>query len=30
MIRKHDPRIEPFGPEDPLELKLLQQADSTY
>ncbi|MBU0671390.1 MAG: HD domain-containing protein [Candidatus Margulisbacteria bacterium] len=30
IIAKHDPRIEPFGPEDPLELKLLQQADSTY
>ena len=30
IIKKHDPRIEPLGPEDPLELKILQQADSTY
>lgn len=30
MIKKHDPRVEPFAPEDPVELKLLQQADSTY
>jgi putative nucleotidyltransferase with HDIG domain len=30
IIKKHDPRVEPFGPEDPIELKLLQQADSTY
>lgn len=30
IIKKHDPRIEPFGPEDPIELKILQQADSTY
>ena len=30
IIRKHDPRVEPFGPDDPIELKILQQADSTY
>jgi putative nucleotidyltransferase with HDIG domain len=30
IIKKHDPRVEPFGPEDPLELKILQDADSTY
>jgi len=30
IVAKHDPRIEPFGPEDPIELKILQQADSTY
>jgi putative nucleotidyltransferase with HDIG domain len=30
IIKKHDPRIEPFGPEDPVELKILQEADSTY
>lgn len=30
IIKKHDPRVEPFGPEDPVELKILQQADSTY
>ncbi|MDD4178432.1 MAG: HD domain-containing protein [Candidatus Margulisbacteria bacterium] len=30
MIKKHDPRIEPFGPDDPIELKILQDADSTY
>jgi putative nucleotidyltransferase with HDIG domain len=29
MVKKHDPRVEPFGPEDPIELKILQQADST-
>lgn len=29
VIKKHDPRVEPFGPEDPIELKILQQADST-
>ena len=28
IIKKHDPRAEPFGPEDPIELKILQQADS--
>lgn len=28
IINKHDPRIEPFGPQDPIELKLLRQADS--
>jgi putative nucleotidyltransferase with HDIG domain len=30
ILKKHDPRIEPFGPEDPVELKILQDADSTY
>jgi putative nucleotidyltransferase with HDIG domain len=30
IVKKHDPRVEPFGPEDPIELKILQQADSTY
>jgi putative nucleotidyltransferase with HDIG domain len=30
MIKKHDPRVEPFAAEDPIELKILQQADSTY
>ena len=30
MIKKHDPRVEPFAPDDPIELKILQQADSTY
>jgi len=30
IIKKHDPKVEPFGPEDPIELKILQQADSTY
>jgi putative nucleotidyltransferase with HDIG domain len=30
IIKKHDPRVEPFGPADPIELKILQQADSTY
>ncbi|MBN2058507.1 MAG: HDIG domain-containing protein [Candidatus Saganbacteria bacterium] len=30
IIKKHDPRVEPFGPDDPVELKILQEADSTY
>ncbi len=30
IVKKHDPRVEPFGPEDPIELRILQQADSTY
>jgi putative nucleotidyltransferase with HDIG domain len=30
MVKKHDPSVAPFAPEDPIELKLLQQADSTY
>ena len=30
IIKKHDPRVEPFGPMDPEELKILRQADSTY
>lgn len=29
IINKHDSRIEPFGPDDPIELKILQQADTT-
>lgn len=29
-IRKHDPRVEPFAQEDPIELKILQEADSTF
>jgi hypothetical protein len=28
IIKKHDPRVEPLGPDDPIELKILQQADS--
>jgi putative nucleotidyltransferase with HDIG domain len=30
IVKKHDPRLNPWGPEDPLELKLLQAADSSY
>lgn len=30
IIKKHDPRVEPFGPDDPIEQKILQDADSTY
>ena len=30
MVRKHDPLVEPFGPADPIELKILQDADSSY
>jgi len=30
IIAKHDPRVEPFAPDDPVELKILQEADSTY
>jgi putative nucleotidyltransferase with HDIG domain len=30
IIAKHDPRIQPLMPDDPLELKLLQDADSSY
>jgi putative nucleotidyltransferase with HDIG domain len=30
IIKKHDPRVEPFAQDDPIELKILQQADSTY
>lgn len=30
IIAKHDPRIEPFGRQDPIELQILQEADSTY
>jgi putative nucleotidyltransferase with HDIG domain len=29
IVTKHDPHVEPFGPDDPIELKILQQADST-
>ena len=28
VVRKHDPRVDPFGPQDPIELKILQQADT--
>jgi len=30
MVKKHDPLIEPFAADDPVELKILQQADSTF
>jgi putative nucleotidyltransferase with HDIG domain len=30
IIKKHDPRVDPWVPEDPIELKILQAADSTY
>jgi putative nucleotidyltransferase with HDIG domain len=30
IIAKHDPRVQPLGPDDPIELKLLQQADACY
>lgn len=30
IIKKHDPRVEPVFEDDPIELKILQQADSTY
>jgi putative nucleotidyltransferase with HDIG domain len=30
IVKKHDPRIDPFKPKDPIELKILQDADSTY
>ena len=30
IIKKHDPRVEPAMEDDPIELKILQQADSTY
>ncbi|MFC1571635.1 HD domain-containing protein [Candidatus Margulisiibacteriota bacterium] len=30
IIAKHDPRIEPFGPETPVEQEILNEADSTY
>jgi len=30
IIKKHDPRVEPILESDPIELKILQQADSTY
>jgi len=30
IIKKHDPRVEPLTVEDPVELKILQEADSTY
>jgi len=28
IIKKHDPHLDPFGPEDPIELKILQMADA--
>jgi len=30
IIAKHDPRVEPFGPNAPLEQRILNEADSTY
>ncbi|PIS31276.1 hypothetical protein COT42_01545 [Candidatus Saganbacteria bacterium CG08_land_8_20_14_0_20_45_16] len=30
MVAKHDPHYNPWGLDDPLELKLLQEADSAY
>lgn len=30
MIAKHDPHLNPWGEDDPLALKLLQEADSSY
>jgi len=30
IIKKHDPRVEPVLEDDPIELRILQQADSTY
>ena len=30
IIAKHDPRVEPFGPDMPIEQKILNEADSTY
>lgn len=30
IIKKHDPRVEPVLQDDPIELRILQQADSTY
>jgi len=30
IIAKHDPRVEPFGSDMPIEQKILNQADSTY
>jgi len=30
IIAKHDPRVGPILENDPIELKILQQADSTY
>lgn len=30
IIAKHDPRHNPFGPETPIEQKILNEADSTY
>jgi putative nucleotidyltransferase with HDIG domain len=30
IIKKHDPRVEPIFETDPIELKILQLADSTY
>ncbi len=30
IIAKHDPRVEPLGPNTPLEQRILNEADSTY
>ena len=30
IIAKHDPRVEPFGSDMPIEQKILNEADSTY
>jgi putative nucleotidyltransferase with HDIG domain len=30
VIAKHDPRVEPLGPNTPIEQKILNEADSTY
>jgi len=30
IIAKHDPRVEPLGPETPIEQRILNEADSTY
>ena len=27
-LKKHDPRVEPWSPDDPVELKMLQEADT--
>ncbi len=30
IIAKHDPRVEPLGPNTPIEQRILNEADSTY
>lgn len=30
IIARHDPRIEPLGPDTPIEQRILNEADSTY